>query len=156
MGMMYIGLRCPGMVSPAGGCGPVPGELERFMEQKVDTGSVVILMFVLAFAVVIIDERWLRVLVAVVPALLLAQRALTAPVGAREEGGGGGDRRVDGDTRRAIDELLRHIREFYLTCHLIGSGKMSADEAVEEAAKKERELNRLLARVTDSARGGVA
>lgn len=122
------------------------------MEQKGDIGSVVILMFVLAFAVVVVDERWLRTLVAVVPALLLAQRAVSVPVGTRDTRTIDSDRRMDDVTRSAIDDLLRHIREFYLTCHLIGSGKISADEAVEEASKKERELNRLLARVTDSAR----
>ena len=135
---------------------PNPGILERHMEQKGDVGSVVILMFVLAFAVVIIDERWLRVLVAVVPALLLAQRALSAPVGAGQDRVGAVERRMDDETRSAVDELLRHIREFYLTCHLIGSGRISADEAVEEASKKERDLNRLLARVTDRARSSAS
>ena len=125
------------------------------MERNRDVGSVVILIFILAFAVVIIDERLLRVLVAVVPTLLLAQRALYAPMGSKEVRTGAADRRMDRDTRSAIDELLRHIREFYLTVHLIGSGSISADEAVEEATKKERELNRLLAKVTDSARSTV-
>ncbi len=125
------------------------------MERNRDVGSVVILIFILAFAVVIIDERLLRVLVAVVPTLLMAQRALYAPMGAKEVPTGAADRRMDRDTRLAIDELLRHIREFYLTVHLIGSGSISADEAVEEASKKERELNRLLAKVTDSARSTV-
>jgi len=122
------------------------------MEQNVDRGSIWILMFVLAFAVVIIDERLLRVLVAFVPALLLAQRALHSPVGAREDPAEEADRREDRGTRGAIDELLRHIREFYLTCHLLGSGKMSPEEAVEQSGKVERELNRLLARVNRSAR----
>ena len=122
------------------------------MEEKRDVGSVVILMFVLAFAVVIIDERWLRVLVAAVPALLLAQRALSAPVGAPKPPVGAAGHKIQGETRGAIDELLRHIREFYLTCHLMGTGKLSPEEAVEETSRKERELNRLLARVTDIAR----
>lgn len=122
------------------------------MEQKVDTGSIWILMFVLAFAVVIIDERWLRVMVAFVPALLLAQRALHSPIGAEKDPEDGGERRTDRETRAAIDELLRHIREFYLTCHLMGSGKMSPEEAVEQSAQVERELNRLLARVNRGAR----
>jgi hypothetical protein len=119
--------------------------------QKNDLGGILILLFVLAFAVVIVDERWLRVLVAVVPALLLAQRAM----GSTTEGTpkvGVADRRADLDTRSSVDELLKHIREFYLTCHLMGSGKLDPDEALEKVSHQEKDLNRLLARVTDRAR----
>jgi hypothetical protein len=122
------------------------------MMQKNDIGGVLILLFVLAFAVVIVDERFLRVLVAVVPALLLAQKALAGGSGGDEEKVGAADRRSDPDTRGSIDELLRHIREFYLTCHLMGSGNLDPDEAVETVATQEMELNRLLAKVTDGAR----
>ena len=119
--------------------------------QKGDVGSVVLLMFVLAFGVVIVDERWLRVLVAIVPALLLAQRAILAQ-GQKEEQVGAEDRRDDLDTRGAIDELIQFIREFYLTCHLMGAGKMDSEDAMEKVAAQEKDLNRLLARVTDGAR----
>ena len=119
--------------------------------QKPDTGSVVLLLFVLAFAVIIVDERWLRVLIAVVPALLLAQRAVY-PQAQEEAKVGAADRRKDLDTRGSIDELLRHIREFYLTCHLMGSGRLSPDDAAEKVALQEMDLNRLLAQVTDQAR----
>ncbi len=109
-------------------------------------------MFVLAFGVVIIPEWWVRVLVAIVPALLLAQMAIQAP-GGIEEKVGAANRRDDLDTRGAIDELLRLIREFYLTCHLMGAGKMDSEDAMEKVAAQEKDLNRLLARVTDWARG---
>jgi len=112
----------------------------------------VLLLFVLAFAVVIVDEWWLRALIAVVPALLLAQRAVGGS--AQEEAKvGAADRRADIDTRSSIDELLKHIREFYLTCHLMGSGKMNPEAAAQKVAQLERKLNRLLARVTDGTRG---
>ena len=121
---------------------------------KGDRASIFLFLFVLAFAVILVDERWLRVAVAFVPALLLVQKALDAErrrVEA-EVRVGMSDRRVDDGTRTAVDELLRHIREFYLTCHLMGMGKMSPDEAVEKSARQEQQLNRLLAQVTDGVR----
>ncbi len=122
--------------------------------RKGDVVSILLLILVLAFAVIIVDERWLRLAIAFLPALLLVQRALEAgrEDERRHELVGAADRRMDGDTRGAVDELLSHIREFYLTCHLLGTGRMSPDEAVEKAAQKEKELNQLLARVTDTAR----
>lgn len=122
--------------------------------EKRDAGSALLLLLVLAFAVVIVDERWLRVLIAVVPALLLAQRAMLAE-GGEESRVGGVERRADPSTRGSIDDLLRHIREFYLTCHLLGTGKIDSNEAAEMITRKEMELNRLLASVTDSARSGA-
>ena len=148
--MMYIDLDGLNTTSDIGLPPPAP-PMEREM-QKGDVGSVVLLMFVLAFGVVIVDERWLRVLVAIVPALLLAQRAMSVPA-QKEEDVGMADRRDDLDTRGAIDELLRLIREFYLTCHLMGAGKMDSEDAMEKVAAQEKDLNRLLARVTDWARG---
>ena len=116
--------------------------------RKGDFGSIILLLGVLAFAVVIVDERWLRVAVAFVPTLLLVQRASEAgrEVAEREAQAGAADRRGDDVMRSAVDDLLKHIRAFYLTCHLIGSGSMSSDEAVEKTARQEKELNRLLAR----------
>ena len=67
--MMYIDLDGLNTTSDIGLPPPAP-PMEREM-QKGDVGSVVLLMFVLAFGVVIVDERWLRVLVAIVPALSL-------------------------------------------------------------------------------------
>jgi hypothetical protein len=122
--------------------------------RKGDVWSIILLLGVLAFAVVIVDERWLRVAVAFLPTLLLVQRAVTAgrEEAEREVRVGAANRRVDDSMRSAVDDLLKEIREFYLTCHLLGSGRMSADEAVEKTSRQEKELNRLLARVTDTAR----
>ncbi|MFG1691643.1 hypothetical protein ACGF5M_05775 [Gemmatimonadota bacterium] len=121
--------------------------------EKQETGSVLILVFVLAFAVIIIDERFLRTAVAFVPALLLMQRAWNATTGESQSPlVGAADRRFDGDMRGSVDELLWHIREFYLTCHMWGTGKIDGEEAVEKAAEMEMKLNRLLARVTDGAK----
>jgi hypothetical protein len=122
------------------------------MMKKGDTGTIVLLLCVLAFAVVIVEEWWLRTLVAFVPALLLAQRAMIGS-SLEQEKVGAAERRADVDTRSSIDELLKHIREFYSTCHLMGTGRMGPDEALEKAGQQEKDLNRLLAEVTDMARG---
>jgi len=121
--------------------------------EKQDTGSVLILMFILAFAVVFVDERFLRTAVAFVPGLLLMQRAISAG-GSKEHTGlvGAANRRFDSSMRDSVDELLGYIREFYLTCHMIGTGKITSDEAVESASEMEKNLNQLLARVTDDAK----
>jgi hypothetical protein len=124
--------------------------------KKADLASVVLLIFVLSFAVVIVDERWLRVAIAFVPALLLAQQGLRASHEKEDDDASGwADRRRDQEMRSSVDELLRHIREFYLTCHMMGTGKLSPDDAVERAAQQELQLNQLLARVTDGAKSRV-
>ena len=121
--------------------------------KKADLASIVLLILVLSFAVVIVDERWLRVAIAFVPALLLAQQGVRASSVAEEDSANGwADRRGDPEMRSSVDELLRHIREFYLTCHMMGTGKLSPDDAVERAAQQELQLNQLLARVTDGAK----
>jgi hypothetical protein len=124
--------------------------------KKADLASVVLLIFVLSFAVVIVDERWLRVAIAFVPALLLAQQGLRSSHEKEDDDASGwADRRTDPEMRSSVDELLRHIREFYLTCHMMGTGKLSPDDAVERAAQQELQLNQLLARVTDGAKSRV-
>jgi hypothetical protein len=134
--------------------GPPVGESDM---KKADVASIVLLILVLSFAVVIVDERWLRVAIAFVPALLLAQQGIrAADRGEEESASGWADRRTDPQMRDSVDELLRHIREFYLTCHMMGTGKLSPDDAVEKAAQQELQLNRLLARVTDGAKTRAA
>lgn len=120
-----------------------------------DVASIAFLLAILAFAVVIVEERWLRVAVAFLPTLLLVQLAVEA---GRAKSDGPlrtvADRRVDEEMRAAVDELLRHIREFYLTCHLMGSGRLDSKKAAEATARREKELNRLLAQVTELAKRG--
>ena len=121
--------------------------------QKQATGSILILMFVLAFAVVFIDERFLRTAVAFVPALLLMQRALSLSASERSAAlVGAANRRFDSSMRGSVDELLKYIREFYLTCYMLGTGKMTNGEAIENASEMEVKLNQLLAQVTEEAR----
>ena len=61
---------------------------------------------------------------------------------------GQSERRVDDPARKHIDDFLSQFREFYTTCHLLGSGEISSDEALERTTGLERNLNRLLAEVT--------
>ena len=115
-----------------------------------DRLTVILLVGLIAFAVLIVDERWLRAAIAFVPALLLAQRAMRVPgvpvneeVLAGTEGGGSDD-----DVRGHIEELLKLFREFYTTCHLMASGSLEPEAAREMAGGIERSLNTLLAQVT--------
>ena len=134
------------------------------MEQQNDKATVFFMVAVMAFAMVLVDDRWVRVGLGLLPALLLAQRALLgAGIGATEEylvgaaaeaqraGGATEDRRGDDAVRGYIDELLKHIREFYTTCHLMAGGQMEPEEAKNVAAGVERQLNRLLAEISDEA-----
>jgi hypothetical protein len=121
--------------------------------EKSETLSVALMVLLLAFAVVIVDHRWLRVAIAVLPALMLAQRALASsstPDEPAEEDAP--ERREDAEVRGYVDELLKHFREFYTTCHLMGVGVLTPQAAEERATTLERELNRLLATITRVAR----
>ncbi|MGD8322476.1 MAG: hypothetical protein PVJ02_18635 [Gemmatimonadota bacterium] len=120
---------------------------------KSETLSVLLMVLLLAFAVVIVDDRWLRVGIAVLPALMLAQRALkSSAVRQTSDTEVTDDRRQDHEVRGYIDELLKHFREFYATCHLTGAGVLTPEAAEERATNLERELNRLLATITRTAR----
>lgn len=119
--------------------------------------SVFLMVVLLAFAVVLVDERLLRTAIAVLPALMLAQKALG--VGRPREAAAeppsvltGQERRHDEEVRGYIEQLLKHFREFYTTCHLMGVNVLTIEAAEERANNLERDLNQLLARVTATAR----
>jgi hypothetical protein len=126
--------------------------------------SVFLMVTLLAFAVVLVDERLLRTALAVLPALMLAQRALAAevpppaPTGAAAPSAGPGpdERRKDEEVRSYIEQLLKHFREFYTTCHLMSMNVLTVEAAEERANNLERDLNRLLAKVTETARSRAA
>lgn len=125
--------------------------------QEGDKLTVILLVALIAFAVVIVDERWLRAAVAFVPALLLAQRAMSVPEAEEEDSGPleTTERRTDADVREHIEELLKHFREFYTTCHLMATGALEPDAAKDMASGIERRLNLLLADVTGAAKAGA-
>ncbi len=116
--------------------------------------SVLLMVVLLAFAVVLVDERLLRTGLAVLPALMLAQKALgmgqpapvVEPVTPLDE------RRHDEEMRRHVEQLLKHFREFYTTCHLMSVNVLTIEAAEERATNLERDLNQLLGRITETAR----
>jgi hypothetical protein len=122
--------------------------------QEGDKLTIVLYVALIAFAVLIVDERMLRGLIALVPALLLAQRAASVGAGSAEEKIPQEilDRRKDDKTRQHVDQLLKEFREFYSTCHLMSVEEISMDAAKERAAAIELRLNRLLAQVMEDAR----
>ena len=110
----------------------------------------------MAFAMIVVDDRWVRAGLGLLPALLLAQRALSG-TGVRSRDAprvGAADRRGNPAVRGYIEDLLKHFREFYTTCHLMAGGQLDPEEAKELAGGIERRLNALLAEVTDAARAG--
>ncbi|HSG08849.1 MAG TPA: hypothetical protein VLA36_10860 [Longimicrobiales bacterium] len=123
---------------------------------KKDSFEVFFMVVLLAFAVVLVDERWLRTAVAVLPALVLAQRALGMSNGARTAQAPEDERRRDEEIRTYIDRLLKHFREFYATCHLVGARVLTTEAAEERANNLEKELNKLLAEIIEAARTRAA
>lgn len=122
---------------------------------KNETISVLLMVTLLAFAVVLVDDRLLRTGLAVLPALMLAQKALgvgqapapaAAPLTLAEE------RRRDEEMRSHVDQLLKHFREFYTTCHLLSANVLTIEAAEERTANLERDLNQLLGKITETAR----
>jgi hypothetical protein len=120
--------------------------------QQNDKTTVFFMLTVMAFAIVLVDDRWVRVGLGLLPALLLAERALMGSGVGEEPRIGAADRRDDGAVRGYIDDLLKHFREFYTTCHLMAGGQLEPEEAKDLAAGIERRLNALLAEITDAAR----
>ena len=103
----------------------------------------------------IVEEPLIRAALAFVPALLLAQRAVIAASGGAPAGTPRGERREDDDVRDHVKRLLAHFREFYATCHRLGKGEISSDEAMRRTGHLETELNRLLDEVTNGTRAGA-
>ena len=118
-----------------------------------ENGIILFEVALIALAVVLVDDIGVRAAMAIVPGLLLAQRAMQA--GARDDGESGTgsedrvpNRRGDQETREHVAELITHFRQFYATCHLFGQNEISAAEAQERTASLEKDLNRLLAKMT--------
>lgn len=117
---------------------------------KGQKGTILVEVALLTIIVILVDETLLRAGMAFVPAMLLAQRAFSAEADSAGTDAPGefSERRVDDLARKHIDDFLSQFREFYATCHLLGAGEISSDEALERTTDLERGLNRLLAQVT--------
>ena len=124
------------------------------MEQQSDKTTVFFMLAVIGFAIVLVDDRWMRVGLGLLPALLLAQRALGGAgvgIAGKVSRVGAAERRADTGVRGQVDDLLRHVRDFYTTCHFTAVGKLDPEEAKSRALVIERRLNELLANISDGA-----
>ena len=116
-----------------------------------EKGIILFEVALIALAVVLVDDLAVRVAMAMVPAMLLAQRAMapkvstSTRVGAANRTGDGGQ---DETTQNNVAELLTLLREFYSTCHMFGKEEISAVEAQVRTAALEKKLNQLLGSLT--------
>lgn len=102
-------------------------------------------LLVVALAAAFVEQRWLRALLVIVPAIFMAQKALLratpAPVVEPVEPPPEEDRRTDMTTRRHIRQLLELIREFYSTCHMVAVGQLAAPKAKKKARQVGEKLD---------------
>ena len=119
------------------------------MDEQPALGTILFHVGLLTLIVLLVDERLMRGALAIIPVLLIAQRAMGASQ-PKETGDWTGihDRRMDEHVRKHVERLLAHFREFYAMNHLMSSGGMSSDEAKVRASDLEKDLNRLLDEVT--------
>ena len=122
------------------------------MDEQPEVGTIFFHVALLAIIVLLVDERLIRGALAVIPAMLLAQRAIGATQAKSIDSVGSWtgihDRRMNEHVRKHVDRLLGHFREFYAMNHLMTSGGMSSEEALTRASDLEKDLNRLLDEVT--------
>ena len=122
-----------------------------------EKGIVLFEVVLIALAVVLVDDLAVRVAMAMVPAMLLAQRALAADASTGPRVGAANrqaDSRDDAQAHEGIGELLTLLREFYSTCHLFGKEQISAVEAQVRTAAVEKKLNQLLGVLTSESTEG--
>ena len=119
------------------------------MDEQPDVGTIFFHVVLLAVIVVLVDERMIRAGLAIIPGMLLAQRALGGSQG-KSTGSWTGiqDQRMNEHVRNHLEKLLGHFREFYAMNHLMTSGGMNSEEALARASDLEKDLNRLLDEIT--------
>lgn len=121
------------------------------MNQASDKPTILFMLAVMAFAIILVDDRWVRVGLGLLPALLLAQRAMGGGgVGASPGPPAGEERRSNPGLRDQVQELLKLIREFYTTCHMVAVGQLEASKAKAKAQVVERRLNLMMAEMLDA------
>ena len=122
------------------------------MTQDNDKVTVLFMLVVIALAVTVVDDRWVRAGLGLLPALLLAQRALMGSgVGAQGPPRRTGERRADVGVRGQIQELLKLIREFYTMCHIVAVGELDPERAKARAQVVESQLNEMMAELLEAA-----
>ena len=121
------------------------------MDEQPALGTILFRVALLTIIVILVDEWLMRGALAILPAMLLAQRAIGATQAKSTSNGewtGVHDRRMDLHVREHVTKLLGHFRDFYATNHLMSSGGITSDEAMARAGELEKDLNRLLDDIT--------
>lgn len=125
------------------------------MQPQSDKLTVLFMLGVMTFAVILVDDRWFRAGLTLLPALALAQRGALMGVGIGDSGPSDGEeRRSDNTVRDGIHELLKLIREFYTTCHMVAVGQLEPSKAKAKAQVVERRLNTMMAEMLSKLEGG--
>ncbi len=121
------------------------------MDEQPALGTILFHVALLTIIVLLVDERLIRGALAVIPAMLLAQRAIGATQAKSTPTGdwtGVHDRRMDVHVREHVTKLLGRFRDFYAMIHLMSSGGITSDEAMARAGELEKDLNQLLDDIT--------
>ena len=119
------------------------------MDEQPALGTILFHVALLTIIVILVDERLMRGALAILPAMLLAQRAIGATQAkSTGEWTGVHDRRMDLHVREHVTKLLGRFRDFYAMIHLMSSGGITSDEAMARAGELEKDLNRLLDDIT--------
>jgi len=119
------------------------------MDEQPALGTILFHVALLTIIVILVDERLIRGALAIIPAMLLAQRAIGATQAkSTDDWTGFDDRRMDVHVREHVTKLLGRFRDFYAMIHLMSSGGITSDEAMARAGELEKDLNQLLEDIT--------
>ena len=90
------------------------------MDEQPALGTILFHVALLTIIVILVDERLMRGALAILPAMLLAQRAIGATQAkSTGEWTGVHDRRMDLHVREHVTKLLGRFRDFYAMIHLL-------------------------------------
>ncbi len=117
------------------------------MSDKPATGTILFEVALLTVVVLLVDEWLIRGALAFIPAMLLAQRALDAG-GSRASEDLSSTNDLGTPVREHVAKLLEYFQKFYTTCGLMGSGKITPEEALQRTRDLEEDLSSLLNEVT--------
>jgi hypothetical protein len=123
-------------------------------QQTNDKPIIFLMLAVVALAIVLVDDRWVRLGFALPPAFLLARRALVGsgvrPAADAAVATPAEERRSDRGVRQQIQDLLALIREFYTTCHMVAVGQLEPSKAKAKAQVVEGKLNEMMASMLET------
>ena len=121
------------------------------MSDKPETGTILFEVAFLTVVVLLVDELMMRAALSFIPAMLLAQRALSSsgappsgePISTEDQN----------SVREHVSKLLEYFQKFYATCQLMASGEITPGEALSRTSDIEEDLSSLLEKVTKDSPG---